>query len=179
MAMTLAIIQARLGSHRLPNKMLLPVGGKPVIRWAWEDACAVFGAEHVVVAVPAYTQETFSLPRTIRDFGGRVFAYDGEENDVLGRFHACAHAYRHDPSDVIARITPDDFPIDPLRERFTLGWLDEMHATVTDPELREHIGHLLPGRTEINTPEDYEFVASYYTEQPQVSPFDGGPWSPC
>lgn len=167
----LAIIQARLGSARLPNKMLLPVGGIPLIRRAWEDTSALFGITNTVVAIPAGPEN--EPLRAACGVGAIVFSWDGPESDVLGRLHACANHYRQDLADVIARITPDDVPVDPLRERFTLGWLNDAHATVTDPVLREHVGHLLPGRVEVNTAEDYAAL------EPFRSPFDCGPWSPC
>jgi len=34
------IIPARLGSTRLPRKLLLPLGGKPLIQHTWERAKA-------------------------------------------------------------------------------------------------------------------------------------------
>jgi hypothetical protein len=151
----LAIVQARMHSTRLPGKMLLHLGGKPLIQWAWEAAVEAFGEENVVVATP-FTPENKPIGDWVCSVNGQGFGWEGPEWDVLGRFHAVAHAFRDDPGSVIVRITPDDFPIDTERERFTLGWLDERYATVVDPRFREHIGLLLPQRIEINTPEDYE-----------------------
>ena len=45
-----AIIPARLASTRLPEKVLLPIAGKPMIRHVYERACES-GAERVIVAV--------------------------------------------------------------------------------------------------------------------------------
>lgn len=134
--------------------MLLPVKGISLLGWAWLRARDFF--EHVVIAVPAADQA--SLEAVVWGSRARFFGYDGDENNVLGRFHACAHMYREHPDDVIYRITPDDWPLDIARERFTLGQLDEWQETVTDPDTRQHIGLLMPQRIEINTQADYDAV---------------------
>jgi 3-deoxy-manno-octulosonate cytidylyltransferase (CMP-KDO synthetase) len=43
------VIPARLGSTRLPRKVLRPVHGRPLVQYAWQAACAS-GAAEVVVA---------------------------------------------------------------------------------------------------------------------------------
>jgi cytidylyltransferase family protein len=150
----LAIIQMRLHSTRLPKKMLLPVNGHALGWFAWDTAVQHFGAHNVVIASPMFDVEELrtGIPRA------EFFGWEGTEDDVLGRFHACAHWYRDDPNAVIVRVTPDDYPIDPYRERCTLALLDKWHATVHEPVLRQHIGHLFTPRVEINTQEDLEAV---------------------
>lgn len=152
----LCIVQARLHSTRIPNKMLALVHGKPLLWYGWRAACDVFGDNNTVIAVPHLDLPAFH--RELPD--ANWYAYLGEENDVLGRFHACAHNFRHHPETTIIRITPDDFPIDPLREQCTLAQLDSWHAHVKDPHLREHIGHLYPKRLEINEMADLEELRS-------------------
>lgn len=46
------VIPARLGSTRLPRKVLLPLAGKPVVQWVWQAACAS-GAASVTIATDA------------------------------------------------------------------------------------------------------------------------------
>ncbi len=152
-----AIIQARLNSTRLPNKMLLPITkpvARPIIWYAHWEAQKYFSV--TIIACPERDAPRFrtAVP------GAEVFGWDGPESDILGRIHACAHHYFDvTPLDVeIARITPDDWPIDVTRDRFTLSQLDRWHQTVIDADLREHIGTLMPGRIEINTLDDYERV---------------------
>ena len=142
----LAIVQARIGSTRLPGKLLLDLGGKPLVWWAWNAAVQAFGLENVVVALPA-SPENDELADTIERFpayAGNTFRRDGPENDVLGRFHACAHRYRWHPDSVIVRVTPDDpfkipalmwavargerHPVELGGEAFTLAMLDAAHA---------------------------------------------------
>lgn len=117
----LAIVQARIGSTRLLGKMLLPLGGRPLVYWAWKAACDAFGRENVVAAIPA-SEENDELASTIEDWKGAVFRWDGPENDVLGRLHACAQRYRWHPDAVIVRITPDDpFKVPDLMRRVAEG----------------------------------------------------------
>ena len=162
----LSIVQARLGSTRLPRKMLLDLGGHPLIWWAWNAARTAFGDEHTVVAMPA-SEENDGLAKAVEGFGGRVFRWPGDERDVLGRFHACAHTYRWHPDSVIVRVTPDDplkQPVSMLRvaagerlpvelggEAFTLAMLDTAEAFTPKTvgwsgvafhnQAREHLTH--------------------------------------
>jgi len=46
----IAIIPARLASTRLPNKLLLPLAGKPLILWTIEQAKKVHNVSRVIVA---------------------------------------------------------------------------------------------------------------------------------
>lgn len=147
-----------MGSKRLPGKMLLPLGGKPLVAWAYGAAVKAFGWPNVVVAIPA-TQENDALHGALLGLGAEVFRWDGPEADVLGRFYACAHRYRWHPDTVIVRISPDDPFKDPVMlrlvaagerlavevggEAFTLAQLDAAHFREDSPERREHITYAL------------------------------------
>jgi CMP-2-keto-3-deoxyoctulosonic acid synthetase len=157
---TLAIIQARVNSTRLPNKMLLPVNGRPLIWHAWTVTVQYFGHENTVVSCPANDVATLSGAIGERV---RVYAHDGDEWDVLGRFFATAVAY--EAKGRIVRITPDDFPIQPWREVTTFRRLRAAQSRVAPlaETSREHIGHirglwLKRFPKEINTPQDYKRI---------------------
>jgi spore coat polysaccharide biosynthesis protein SpsF (cytidylyltransferase family) len=139
----LVILQARLASTRLANKMLCDLGGQTLIQRAWGIACAAFGADDCVVAIPK-GDEDGPLGAELDRIGANVFAWDGPENDLLGRFHACAHTYRWKPDATIVRYTPDDpfksaehlwrvvngerLPVELGGEAFTLAMLDAAQA---------------------------------------------------
>lgn len=81
---TIAVVQARLGSERLPGKVLEEIGGVPVLWHVTKRASAA--GFMPVVAYPASEWEGFSgmLPT------GPAFMWTGPEEDVLGRFAAVA-----------------------------------------------------------------------------------------
>jgi len=174
----LAVLQARMGSTRLPGKMIRPLAGRPLIWWAWRRSVEAFGEDNVVVAMPA-TEENNVLAELVKNFGGKVFRWNGDENDVLGRFYFCAHTFRWHPNSVICRITPDDplkqpklmkevswgvrHPVELSCEATTLQELSILHATVTELADREHLTWLLspvppplapPGVWSVDTEED-------------------------
>jgi len=103
----LALVQARIGSTRLPRKMLLPLGGKPLVCWATQAAIDAFGVDNVVATVPASAANN-ELSKVLEDMGVRVHRWEGDEADVLGRLLACARMYRWDSQAVVVRVTPDD-----------------------------------------------------------------------
>jgi spore coat polysaccharide biosynthesis protein SpsF len=185
MAKPLCIIQARLTSKRLPWKVLRKVKGITLLELAYVKACAAFDRENVVVAYPD-NWKNLPLKFYLWRKGMNRFGYRGKENDVLGRFHACATTYRRDPQSVIIRFTPDDhrksidglrrvasgFKGDPVEiggEAFTLKKLIYANHAVRDAFRREHITFSLglsappppPGVWTIDTLEDLKIARSY------------------
>jgi glutamate-1-semialdehyde 2,1-aminomutase len=184
----LAIVQARLKSTRLPNKMLLKLGDETLIARAVRLTSFTFGAEHTVVAIP-FPDWDGPLGDELRRIGAQVSTWFGAEHDVLGRFHHTAHSYRWHPDSVIVRITPDDpwkRPDEMLRvargerrpvewggEAFTLAQLDVAHGRTDSVADREHITHALfavpgprmgNGNWTIDTPEQYAQAVADYVE---------------
>jgi spore coat polysaccharide biosynthesis protein SpsF (cytidylyltransferase family) len=176
----LCIVQARMGSKRLPGKMLLRIKGRALIEIAWSNAVGIFGRENVVVAFPK-TLENLPLSMFLANLGSQQFEYEGDEDDVLGRYFHCASEYRNDPNALIHRWTPDDpfkspevvgyvlhgerWPVELGGEAFTFKQLTLAHATVRDAFRREHISFALfespappppPGLWTIDTVADYE-----------------------
>lgn len=174
----LCIIQARLDSTRLPRKMLLKLGNDTLIARAWRIACVTFGEDHCVVAIPG--RDTHSdLGKELRRIGARTFSANCADDDVLSRFHACAHTYRWQLDSVIVRYTPDDpfkspeamkrvvdgerLPVELGCEAFYLYELDDAHEG--GRQEREHLTRALfqydpppcpPGAWTVDTPTDYE-----------------------
>lgn len=95
----LAIIQARLGSERLPGKMLRKIGGKSVLEHVISRAKDAEGVHSVVVATPDKRISDLADARGV--FG---FWYRGDPMDVLSRF---VRAGEFDNCDVVVRITGD------------------------------------------------------------------------
>jgi spore coat polysaccharide biosynthesis protein SpsF (cytidylyltransferase family) len=102
-----AIVQARMGSSRLPGKVIRPLAGVPVIQWIFErlDRCVHLDAILVATGdgrdndVLAGLLEKLSIP-----------VFRGSEQDVLDRYYRAAKAVQ---ADAIVRITGDCPLIDP------------------------------------------------------------------
>jgi spore coat polysaccharide biosynthesis protein SpsF len=111
-----AIIQARMGSSRLPGKVLRPLAGRPMLAHIVERVAQAQGVSKVVVATsdqPADQQ----IVRFCADNDIACFA--GNELDVLDRFYRVALAFGGDP---VLRITADCPLVDPavITELITL-----------------------------------------------------------
>jgi len=102
-----AIIQARMGSTRLPGKVLMDISGKPLL-WHVIDRikhCKTIAQIIVATSIRSEDRAVLDLASSI---GVKTFA-DSEE-DVLDRYYQAASKYNADP---IVRITADCPVIDP------------------------------------------------------------------
>lgn len=106
--MNLAIIQARLGSTRLPKKILKDLHGKTVLKNIIERISRAKSIDKIVVATTCS-----SIDDELVDYIKGLESIDyfrGSEDDVLERFYECAKNY--EPRNII-RITADDPLKDP------------------------------------------------------------------
>lgn len=103
----LAIIQARLGSTRLPYKALADIGGKPLVAHVVDRVRQVRGVDTVVLAVPPKDASTFKM----LGLGVPVLAPDVETSRVLDRFAAVVAMYQG--ADTIMRVCADCPLFDP------------------------------------------------------------------
>lgn len=123
MSRTVAVVQARMRSERLPGKVLLPLGGRPVVEHVLRAARAVAAIDDVVMATTTRPEDD-DLAAWARHLGVRTCR--GSENDVLGRFVA---ALEGDDADAVVRMTADNPLQDPavmgaVLERFAQGDCD-------------------------------------------------------
>ena len=109
-----AIVQARMASTRLPGKVLLPLGDKPVLFRVVERLRFVPGLADVVVAT---TDSPADEP--IRAFcrSEGISCLWGSEDDVLDRYYSAARDLGADP---IVRVTADCPFVDPAIVRRAL-----------------------------------------------------------
>lgn len=98
----LAIIQARMGSSRLPGKVLRPILGMPIIKRVVER---ISRAKHVDACIVATTVSPLDdeLAAFLEQNGIRYFR--GSEDDVLDRFCEASELF---PSDLVVRATSDN-----------------------------------------------------------------------
>jgi len=104
---TVGIIQARLGSTRLPNKMLLSLHGHPIIEWVLRRIEKSKRLDDIIVAIPDSVENNL-LEMYILKYNHKVFR--GSEEDVLGRFYGAA---QQEGATHIVRICADNPLIDP------------------------------------------------------------------
>jgi spore coat polysaccharide biosynthesis protein SpsF len=102
-----AIIQARMGSSRLPGKILQPLAGKTVLQHVIERVSASNMFDEIVVATTNRSIDNV-VAEVVPPFGATVVR--GDENDVLSRFGLAAHQSN---AEAIMRITADCPLIDP------------------------------------------------------------------
>jgi len=84
MSKTIAIIQARLGSTRLPLKMMLSLHGKPIIEWVIKRVQKSQLLDDIVVAIPV-SEDNDLFAKYIEELNVKV--YRGSEGNVLERFY--------------------------------------------------------------------------------------------
>ena len=160
---TNAIIQARRGSTRFPDKIFADIDGKPLL---WHAVNRLKAAETIGAIVVATTvnPEDDATEAWCRENGTACFR--GSAEDVLNRYYEASRAF---PSDVIVRITADDpfkepavidrvvrkvtdegadlatnnfppsFPEGLDCEAFTAAVLERMERNARDPFEREHV----------------------------------------
>ena len=106
--MTLAIVQARMGSKRLPGKALAPLAGAPLI---WRQLERLRGARTLTRIVVATSNEPGddALAAWLVSQGQAVFR--GAPSDLLDRFARCAVSAG--PASHIVRIKGDQPFVDP------------------------------------------------------------------
>ena len=105
-----AIIQARMGSTRLPGKVMKEILGKPVILWDLDRVSLSKLIDEIIVAIP-YGKENDIIVDTIKEYNDKIVTTRGSENDVLDRYYQAALKTN---ADVVVRITSDCPLIDPV-----------------------------------------------------------------
>lgn len=101
MSNPLAIVQARMGSTRLPGKVLRPILGHPMLWHIVQRVRKAPGVTEVVVATGDRSSDD-AVAEMCRSSGIAVFR--GNESDVLDRFYQAARQFQGDP---LLRITGD------------------------------------------------------------------------
>ncbi len=102
-----AIVQARMGSTRLPKKVLMKINDHSMLEEVIKRTKAIKGVDEVIVAT---TENPKDLQIVARCRKLKIRVFRGLEEDVLDRYYQCA---KEAGADVIIRITSDCPLLDP------------------------------------------------------------------
>jgi glutamate-1-semialdehyde 2,1-aminomutase/spore coat polysaccharide biosynthesis protein SpsF len=97
-----AVCQARMGSTRLPGKVLRDLGGRPTLDWVTQAALNAPGVDQVVVGT-SVNPENNVIEGWCRN-NGNVSCIRGSEDDVLNRYRTIIEETK---ADAIVRLTGD------------------------------------------------------------------------
>src|SRR5690606_1742339 len=104
---TVAIVQARMGSSRLPGKVMKPVGGLPMIEILLKRLSRASCVDQIIVATSVDKRDSV-LVDFVKSLGYECI--QGNENDVLDRY---LQASEYSDADIIVRTTGDCPLVDP------------------------------------------------------------------
>jgi glutamate-1-semialdehyde 2,1-aminomutase len=160
---TVVLIQARMGSVRLPNKVMRRINDVPMIELLLRRLAKTKRVDQIVLATSVDPRNN-ALVEHVRSLGYEAF--QGSENDVLDRFY---HAAKLHQAEIVVRITADCPLIDPDlvdqviaafragdvdyacntlpptfpdgldAEAFSFGALERAYREATQPPEREHV----------------------------------------
>ena len=105
--MVIAIIQARMGSTRLPGKVLMEVNDRPLLAYQLDRISKSKKLDKIVIATSILEKDDV-IENFCKEYG--VDCYRGSENDVMSRYYECAKKYN---PDTVVRMTADCPLIDP------------------------------------------------------------------
>ena len=182
---TVAIVQARMGSNRLPGKVLADLAGRPALGWVVRAARAVPAIDAVWVATSTNASDD---PIAAWCEANQVPLCRGAEQDVLDRY---AKAIAASGAEVVVRITADCPFFDPavagqaIRLRHVTGadyasnvdpqtWPDGLDCEVVTASA------LLAAAAEAKRPSDREHVTPFvrnnrtrFTWETLIAPLPG------
>jgi len=107
MPRTVAIIQTRMASTRLPGKVLMPISGKPMLQWVVERISASVEIDDIVIASTRNPLDD-AIADAAKKIG--VACFRGSEEDVLLRYLEAARQFN---AEFIVRICSDSPLVDP------------------------------------------------------------------
>lgn len=172
MATAVCIVQARMASTRLPNKVMKRLGERSVLAHVLERCHSIAGIDKVCCATTEGS-DCDAIAIEAKKCGAHVFR--GDEFDVLRRYYDAAKILQ---ADVVMRITSDCPLIDPSIaasvltavtagqvdyacnnippswphgldcEAFSFAWLERAHVEAARPSEREHMTLFIRGHKE-------------------------------
>lgn len=97
-----AIIQARCGSTRFPNKVFALIDGKPLLWHVVNRLKYATKIDDIIVATTV-SEKDDKIEQWCKE--NNVYCFRGSEENVLNRYYSASEAF---PSEYVVRITADD-----------------------------------------------------------------------
>lgn len=174
---TVAIVQARICSTRLPGKILMSILGEPMLKRMIERVKRAKGLDAIVVATTDKPEDD-ATAELAKKCGVQVFR--GDEKDVLDRFYK---ASKEAGADIVIRLTGDcplhdPAVIDEVTQHFLSNKIDYTHAPVNYPEgLDTEVFSFVAlerawGKSKL--PSEREHVTLYIRNHPELFKIDDG-----
>ncbi|MGO9514354.1 MAG: 3-deoxy-manno-octulosonate cytidylyltransferase [Steroidobacteraceae bacterium] len=113
------VIPARFAATRLPGKPLLDIGGRPLIQWVWERACAS-GAASVIVAT-----DDERIQQAVRAFGADCALTAPQHASGTDRIAEVAWARGLERDDIVVNLQGDEPLMPPAVVREVAAALSE------------------------------------------------------
>lgn len=127
MQKVVTIIQARMGSTRLPGKVMMRIADKTVLGHVIERVKQAEKIDEIVIATTTNDRDDV-IVKEAKNCGVKHFR--GSEEDVLSRYY---HAAKENAADIIVRVTSDCPLIDPyIVDKVINFYLDNEYALVTN-----------------------------------------------
>lgn len=168
-----AIIQARMGSTRLPGKVLLDLGGETVLARVVSRLRRAARVDEIGVA----TTNSVADDAIVRECSRlKISFFRGSENDVLDRYYQAARACA---TETVVRITSDCPVIDPEIVDETIGLFQRQrgdYASNSWPRTYPRgldvevftIAALGQAWRDAHKPYEREHVTPYFYEHPEL-----------
>lgn len=171
MKQNIAIIQARMGSTRLPGKTMLPLKGKHVLERVVERLEKTENIDKIIVATSKEKQDDV-IEKIV---GEDLQIYRGSEKNVQKRFYEAA---KNKNADILVRVTADCPLISPrfldrLIEAVSKKNVDYSAAAINRTFPRGVTAEAFTAESfetvynESDEPRHREHVTSYYRENPE------------
>lgn len=168
-----AIIQARVGSTRLPNKIFLEIEGQPLIWHVVNRLKKSMFLDSIIIATTINRKDDAIENWAISN---EILYFRGSEENVLERFYQAALQFK---SDIVVRVTADDpFKDYKIMDQVIERFIDENadfacnNNPPTFPEGMDievfSVDAIAKAKNNVKTDFDKEHVTQYFYRNPDL-----------
>lgn len=123
------IVQARMGSKRLPGKSMFDLAGKPLVGRILERLKRCKAFHKIVLAIPDSEENNILEEVSLKN---GIETFRGSENDLLDRYYKAALKYK---ADIVARLPADN----PTPEPSEIDRMVYYHLSLKTPSFSSNL----------------------------------------